>query len=592
MASAATNVTQFEANLSCPVCLEMFVNPKTLSCQHSLCDPCLQTLSKFGTIACPTCRCVTLQKDVKGNFHLQAIVDGYKKMENDGQSHPRKRRKILQSSLLQSLLSGKENEMKSRKNCDDIQCELCEEVTKEYCFCATCQKILCRRCQKIHTKIGDCEECDAEEYTAAVASYKAELNSHLSSIDDQLKIVKEKLNNTLEQSKAKLTEALQCNTDAREELHKVVDVYFDVQEDFLNTVHAQCQEEGNGVAQNIEKSLKKVGGTVKRVLSQSSDQELLKKFSELSSVVSTDIDVATSIKLPKFTVTTVDQVGGKYLKHGNILRIMPYLSDENGNRERCLTLNSLCTLRGKCNRILLVKGKLWRISEKMIDIVNPINGRVGKAIPGHFRYCWGADKFRDDVFVAAERNGLYWIKSDTFKVEKLDGGDYWYQDVVALMNFIIVLREDFHGFTFLVKYKRSEDGYTKVDEKTVAVQGHCFNNNRRALCLSLCRGQLYILSSYDKTLYMLDSDYGVNRRYDVPVHGDGSPLTAGKHPDGILIACRNSGRVHKFRPGNWNNWSTLNFETQMPQLKAVSMDQTGNVYCAYGNGPYHLSVFS
>ena len=41
----------------CPICLQRFVSPKTLECQHTFCSKCLKSLhAKEQRLVCPICR--------------------------------------------------------------------------------------------------------------------------------------------------------------------------------------------------------------------------------------------------------------------------------------------------------------------------------------------------------------------------------------------------------------------------------------------------------------------------------------------------------------------------------------------------------
>lgn len=43
--------------LTCCICLDTVVAPKTLPCQHTFCkDPCLQSLIQNESVLCPLCR--------------------------------------------------------------------------------------------------------------------------------------------------------------------------------------------------------------------------------------------------------------------------------------------------------------------------------------------------------------------------------------------------------------------------------------------------------------------------------------------------------------------------------------------------------
>ncbi|XP_035660445.1 uncharacterized protein LOC118405135 [Branchiostoma floridae] len=58
MAAASSSLgTQFQEELTCSICLELFTRPKVLPCQHTFCQDCLQDLAgRGGTFQCPNCR--------------------------------------------------------------------------------------------------------------------------------------------------------------------------------------------------------------------------------------------------------------------------------------------------------------------------------------------------------------------------------------------------------------------------------------------------------------------------------------------------------------------------------------------------------
>ncbi|XP_019636650.1 PREDICTED: tripartite motif-containing protein 3-like [Branchiostoma belcheri] len=58
MAAAPTSLgTHFKEELSCSICLELFIRPKMLPCQHTFCQDCLQDhAGRGGTFQCPICR--------------------------------------------------------------------------------------------------------------------------------------------------------------------------------------------------------------------------------------------------------------------------------------------------------------------------------------------------------------------------------------------------------------------------------------------------------------------------------------------------------------------------------------------------------
>lgn len=76
------------SELTCPVCLEIFDNPKVLVCHHPVCYGCLEKLvthsnTSNGVILCPECRTPTHVsedgvKELPVAFHINRLKDMYK----------------------------------------------------------------------------------------------------------------------------------------------------------------------------------------------------------------------------------------------------------------------------------------------------------------------------------------------------------------------------------------------------------------------------------------------------------------------------------------------------------------------------------
>ena len=72
----ATSLVELEEQLKCPVCLELYTDPKILPCHHSFCQECLEKLSKKKEasgdtyyLSCPTCRqCTKVPREGVGAF--------------------------------------------------------------------------------------------------------------------------------------------------------------------------------------------------------------------------------------------------------------------------------------------------------------------------------------------------------------------------------------------------------------------------------------------------------------------------------------------------------------------------------------------
>ena len=117
-------IKKFEQQLTCPVCLDIYTNPKILPCLHSFCQHCLEGLpvnpqgNKYY-IKCPTCRTSTELPEPTGPaafpvaFHINNLKEVYSLMKQ-------------------------EKAMNCSKHDDPLRifCETCEEVICGYCTVA------------------------------------------------------------------------------------------------------------------------------------------------------------------------------------------------------------------------------------------------------------------------------------------------------------------------------------------------------------------------------------------------------------------------------------------------------------------------
>lgn len=69
--------SQPEANLKCPICLEIFQDPVILWCSHSFCRACLQRWWTETSATCPICRTTFLQGDPPQNLALKNLCEAY-----------------------------------------------------------------------------------------------------------------------------------------------------------------------------------------------------------------------------------------------------------------------------------------------------------------------------------------------------------------------------------------------------------------------------------------------------------------------------------------------------------------------------------
>jgi len=133
MATAASVTTDLT---TCPICLEVFANPKSLPCLHAFCLKCLQRHFKDkclgDEVPCPLCRKeFEIPSDglsgLQHHFFIQQLVDA--------------RKAVSEESI-------------------EVSCEVCSEDNDEdsekiptaTTFCVDCNQKLCERCSKPHRK--------------------------------------------------------------------------------------------------------------------------------------------------------------------------------------------------------------------------------------------------------------------------------------------------------------------------------------------------------------------------------------------------------------------------------------------------------
>ena len=128
--TASEALTKLEQQITCPVCLDRYTQPKTLPCLHSFCCDCLDRFPvqvKNGNhfITCPVCRQTSQEPD---SGFLSAFV-----INN-----------LLELHRLLEKVSGSQ-----QNSCDNCHKE------KAVGYCKPCSKLLCQACLDRHNGWAD-----------------------------------------------------------------------------------------------------------------------------------------------------------------------------------------------------------------------------------------------------------------------------------------------------------------------------------------------------------------------------------------------------------------------------------------------------
>ena len=149
--SSSPGLLKLEEQLTCPVCLDLYTNPKTLPCLHSFCEACIERFpqDKEGEtyyLSCPTCRHRTeLPGGGAGAFPVAFTLNNLKDVH----------------SLLKKVSDPQQ-----------VTCDNCTTANATG-YCKDCSKFMCMECIGMHKKWADFAShklTSLDEVTASVSS--------------------------------------------------------------------------------------------------------------------------------------------------------------------------------------------------------------------------------------------------------------------------------------------------------------------------------------------------------------------------------------------------------------------------------------
>ena len=215
--STASALKEFEQQLTCPVCLNIYTNPKSLPCLHSFCQHCLEGLpvnhpqgNKYMYyIKCPTCRTSTELPEPTGPaafpvaFHINNLKEVYSLMKQE---------KALNCS---------------KHDADPLRifCETCDEVICGNCAigdhrnhnCTPIKNSYDKHCQVLENSLNPVNKMIDNIINAltALTKRKTEIKKQGDIVRQKIHVMVEKMIEKLRQSERQLTREVETATDSK-----------------------------------------------------------------------------------------------------------------------------------------------------------------------------------------------------------------------------------------------------------------------------------------------------------------------------------------------------------------------------------------
>ncbi|XP_031568081.1 E3 ubiquitin-protein ligase TRIM71-like [Actinia tenebrosa] len=267
------HIEKIEKELTCFTCEELFTDPKILPCLHKFCLKCITLVLESGEtqhFECPICKARIYVQDgdaskLPSSFYDNALLRLLQNMKNE--SFP------LQKGLTECESCSKpESLVAFCPQCDGLICEECvtlhkaikqlrkdhqptmlDDFGQESVYSFVKNEMLCKEksheknkleyfCQEDSCKQSVCQKCAIlyhQNHRMQILEEASEEFKRALQVDtNQVKQLREKYNEELEQSKTNL-ERIQCEIEvAKKEVHDTVQAIFKMAEDHESTI---CQ---------------------------------------------------------------------------------------------------------------------------------------------------------------------------------------------------------------------------------------------------------------------------------------------------------------------------------------------------------------
>ena len=272
----SSGLLKLEEQLTCPVCLDLYTNPKTLPCLHSFCQECLEGLPQEREargdtyyLSCPTCRQHTkVPREGVGAFHVAFTLNNLKE-------------------ITQSL----------KNKASDPQQVTCNDHDKPLDgFCETCEMVICFHCairthkDHKHDLVSDCYPKHYQmlhDGLKPVKGKKEALKKVLSDLAEREGGIRERGERVLEEINGMVEEMIGILRQSERKLTEQVKRVTDAKLEMLSRQTKSVQTSLSlleGFEDYVEQSLKT--GTHQQVLS--SKKQMMEYISEVSTQINVE----------------------------------------------------------------------------------------------------------------------------------------------------------------------------------------------------------------------------------------------------------------------------------------------------------------
>ena len=639
--SSSPGLLKLEEQLTCPVCLDHYTNPKTLPCLHSFCQHCLEGLSldkKNETyyLSCPTCRHYTeLPEEGAGAFPVAFTLNNLKEMQS------LLKKTVDSSNPQEATCSDHERPLELFcETCDTVICVNCSVRNHKHHECELINDSYTKHCQKLRQCLSLVEgkKEALKKVLSALAEREGEIRERGEGVLEEIHEMVEEMMNVLRQSERKLTEQAKRVTDAKlkvlSEQMKSAEMSLSLLKDVEDYVEQSLK---TGSPQQVLGSKKQMMEHMGEVTAQINVEELHPK-EKADFVLSKDIKSLHHIgNIVTYSSTALQQCRVKKIGCFERLPKEKKFSFSLSLEAPDLSLLSVPLSFLRCSLVPVGKGKpihttvtttstdpgvyriqcnpstsgthtvkvqVYDVQLEDTSLVIPINPYLDNITPVHtvteFNCPWGVAVSDNNHVIITEYYGhcVKILDREEKKVKSLGGkggssnAKFSYPRGVAITPDKFILVSDNHSIQ-----KISMDGCLIA---SVEGSGPLQFNTPSGMAISPITGQIYIADRDNHRIQVLNPDLTFSHSFGSEGSANGqfkSPRDIAIDSQGLVyVADYDNCRIQKFSPdlkfvGQFGNKKIGSGQLKEPVGITIDTAATGLVYVSeWGN--HRISIFT